>query len=648
LICQKTKLEAVGMTENNYKSIYFVEEFSPLLGKINGKIIALTPKVCYQLDKENIPYQIYEDFYNMFERKNCTKGYNQGKMFWIGAFDDYLRSKLTNSLDKKLNFVRLYGYYIEIMIDQFIISSRNILSVLNKEMPSKVYLVVAPRSQEDFDWRLYNAKGDVTVYILQVICQKLGLQYFLLRSNTEKAKSGSVFSKLNISPFRIIRTLGRIAKGMHTQIIYLLLWLKRRKLKKQNKFRRIIISSEGRLGNLYKKAVKAGHQILYHTMYGPKQYLFFRKRKENEIKDFYIDDRTKLLWEKLGKSCIKEFNLLEWINTQAGVDISEVLTPRFVYFLQNVCPIISLSARRYEKIFKEKKIDYVVCQYKILPSDFGLMAAATLYPEVFSMHVEHGGGESRYHKHYFTELPANIYVTSSKEEAVFYSEFFNSVNSDRIEVVAAKGWIERYKHEAKKTGVRFFKSTGDGKLNKSPKKIYYVPTPQSIQRFASSYPLCWYHHFHRNLCEHFAKLPQYNFFIKGLSGKDWIFKPLLDFLNDLGAPNIFYKEGDLRANLRRADRIITDYPSTPTFEARLMRLPVLSLYHESVGVRYTAQEIYGKTLVSFREVAQMTRHIDKFLASNPEEYIIPVEDNFLTPTLLDVLEHKNGNIRQYD
>jgi len=421
----------------------------------------------------------------------------------------------------------------------------------------------------------------------------------------------------------------------------LLLFFKRKRLKKEGRFRKFLIFREGWLGNFYKNATKSGHQVLCHTIAGSKRYPLFRKKgNKDEIKEFYLDDEAKLRWERITESCIKEFNPSEWPSREVGVDLSPILDERFIHFLQRICPIISATVRQYEETFKKEKIDYVLCQYKIFPSDFGVMSAATVSPDVSSVHIEHGSTEIEYHMHYFTEQPANIYVPSSKEEARFFEGFFNYDQTNKSKIIVARGWIDKYKGEAKKATDRFSKPTANSRL----KKVYYLPAVLLRQRFGTSYPLCWYHFLQRNLCKHFAKLSQYNFVIKGHSVAKWLNRPLLDFLKNLKAPNISYQEGNLLSNLRKADRVITDYPSTPTYEARLMGLPVLSLYHESINIRRTAQEAHGKTLVSFRQTDQMLEQIDRFLSSDPKEYIIPMENNYMNPTLLEIMEKSEVNV----
>jgi len=626
------------------ESIYFVENFSPLLRNIKGKIIALTPEVCYQFDKENIPYQTYEDFYDMRERKRYADKYHERMFLWMKDFDDYLKTKLADSLDKKINFVRLYGYYITSMIEQFIVGSKNILSVLNKEKPSKVYLVACSYSKRELNWELFIDKADLTSYLLSNICKQMNIPYAVISVDSVKLKSYFSYYKLRHLPHRIFRAFVRVTKGLHIKIIYTLVFFKRNNLIKKGRFKKILILREGWLGDLRQDAIKAGYQVLYNIIYRSRSYVFLNKRKINEINYFCLKDNVRYLWKEIGVNCIQEFNPSEWVSCEAGIDLGQILNERFLYFLQKVCPIISVTAKEYVRILKEGQIDYVVCPYKIYPSDFGAMAVATLLPEVFSVHIRHGGGEMETPLHHFTELPANIYVTPSKEEAIFYSKYFNYGNEDKVMVMVGRGWIGRYQKEADKILRKFSHSTMSEGSNRRPIKVYYLPAAISPQRLGSAYPLCWYYHLQKVLYEHFAKLSDYQFVIKVLHSRTWFFNSLLRFLKDLGAPNISYRDDDLVRNLRQAERVITDYPSSPTYEARLMGLPVLSLYYESISVRQTAKEVYGKTLVSFSKTDEMLAHIDRFLFSDPKEYIVPTKDNFSSPTILEILEQTQNEI----
>ena len=629
------------MSNNQELNLYFVESFTPMLRNLNGIIIALTPEVCYRLDKEGIVYQIFEDFYDMSKRKEYGKQYNKNLFSWIDSFDGYLKNQFTDSFDKKINFVKLYGFYIKNMLDSFIICSKNILETLNKLKPSKIFLITESHSEQNLDWRLFNEKPDLSSSLLPIICKQKNIHYSIISVKLENIKSDPIFIKLKFFLQRGFKKVKWLLNGIYTQTIYLLFLFKRKKVRSEGRLKVYLIVRDEWIGNFSKDAIKAGNQVLYHTIYGPKKYLFYRKRRKVEIKNFHLGENTATLWKKIGEKCIKEYNPSKWPNSKAGIDLSPILNNRFLYFLQKICPIINVTAKRYESMFKKAKIDFVVCSYTVSPSDFGVMAAATLNPKVVSIRTEHGGGEIQDPIWYFSEQPTNIYLTSSKEEAIFFEEFFNYDNTSRTEVTAGSVWIDRYRNEARKILHRFSKSPKWEYQDKNRMQVYYLPSIQYIQRFNITYTLCWYYHLQKALYKHFKKLHQYNFIIKipPLPWIKYLYSPLLKFLKDLKASNISYKKGDLVKNLREADRVITDYPSTPTYEARLMGLPVLSLYHESISVRQTAKQAYGKTLVMFKTTKEALKHINEFLLSNPEGYIVPMEDNYCSPTLLEILEN---------
>ena len=129
-------------------------------------------------------------------------------------------------------------------------------------------------------------------------------------------------------------------------------------------------------------------------------------------------------------------------------------------------------------------------------------------------------------------------------------------------------------------------------------------------------------------------MKDFDFIIKA-SGIPSISEPIRNFIDDEKFINIFYKEDDLVRNLRSADRVITDYPSTPTYEARLLGLPVLSLYHKRVSVRQSAERKYGKTLIPFETLQEACDLVDVFLSAPSEEYIIPMDSEFNSPSFLE-------------
>ena len=251
------------MNQPQADTLYFIEKFAPLVRDLKGTIIALAPGVCYQLDKENIAYQTYEDFYDLIERKQYAKECNRRKLSWFDSFDDYLKSKVAGPLDKKIDFVRLYGYSIVTLIDPFIIYSKNIFSVLNKKMPSRVCLITSPCSKIDFGKAFFTRKVDLSSCLLPIICKKNGIAYSVINVDPEKSTVDFPFRSKDFFR-RAFRAIGRTANNMHKQAVYLTFFFKRQQLRRAHKLKKFLILREDWLGDFYKTAAAAGHQVIFH------------------------------------------------------------------------------------------------------------------------------------------------------------------------------------------------------------------------------------------------------------------------------------------------------------------------------------------------------------------------------------------------
>ena len=71
---------------------YLVEAYSPNVKfDENSLIVALTPEVCYQLDKEGIKYSIIEDYYDEAELSTQEDEYYKSQLQWIGRLDEFLQ-----------------------------------------------------------------------------------------------------------------------------------------------------------------------------------------------------------------------------------------------------------------------------------------------------------------------------------------------------------------------------------------------------------------------------------------------------------------------------------------------------------------------------------------------------------------------------
>ena len=96
--------------------VYLVEEYHPdLKFDRDSLIVALTPAVCYQLDKSGIRYSIIEDYYDEVELLANEDKYYQSQLQWIDGLDEFLQSKLKELKELNLRLGEIYYYYLKSM-----------------------------------------------------------------------------------------------------------------------------------------------------------------------------------------------------------------------------------------------------------------------------------------------------------------------------------------------------------------------------------------------------------------------------------------------------------------------------------------------------------------------------------------------------
>ncbi len=603
----------------NDSCLYFIQKFDSSLYSLykgDGDIIALMPEVCYALDKKGIKYKILEDFYDFQDQKKYADGYFKRLSQWIDLFDKHIKDNIKDPSIKKIEFARLYGDHFKSMIDAVLVCCRNIEAVLNTMKPSKVHLIVEEselKFKED-PW-YFSQMQELHYFVLPLICKKLEISYTSSFANQESTTT-TLKPSNSMSMRKYIKYIFSRAKCMAKKIrnnfFYKLF------LFKNNGLCVILLHDDGWLGNLRKDFMRSGWNIYPPIIY------------DNDLNIQPDYSHLKELWAKISQECMQKFIPCQWVNEEAGVDLSGIFNERFEFFLKRICPFINQEAIKYSKIIEQKKIKYVVCPYKIHPSDFAMMTAATIKEGVLSVQVEHGAGEID-DIWIYSEQPANVYIPSSRECVEYFDLLFNHENKMNTKVIPGLTWAERYERENKRNKKKFLN-------RKVSKKIYYLPSCQGLQRFNSSYPLSWYYCFQRDLVKYFSELKKFDFIIKVCPSVRWLSDPIRRLIEDGHFSNIFYEDGDLVKNLRLADKVITDYPSSPTHEARLLGLPTLSLYHPRINVRQSAEVEYGKTLAPFKSFEEARRIIGDFLNSPPEEYIVPVDNEFASPKFIDAIK----------
>ena len=122
-------------------NLYILESYDPSLQFDDGVIVALTPEVCYHLDKKGIDYSIIEDHYDEHELFEDRYEYLQDQNVWFRDFDTFLKDNISILNIHGLNLASIYSFHLKNTVDTIIFKSYVLNRLFNKFNPSCVFFV---------------------------------------------------------------------------------------------------------------------------------------------------------------------------------------------------------------------------------------------------------------------------------------------------------------------------------------------------------------------------------------------------------------------------------------------------------------------------------------------------------------------------
>ncbi len=140
---------------------YLVEEWNPDIEfDEDSLIVALTPKVCYQLDKAGIKYSIIEDYYDEAELTVLEDEYHKSQLRWIESLDEFLQNNVKGLKELNLKLGTLYYYFLKtIVLDPLYIRCYTLNRLFEAIKPSSVVLLSPPAKEMPLDFTLQSNGG---------------------------------------------------------------------------------------------------------------------------------------------------------------------------------------------------------------------------------------------------------------------------------------------------------------------------------------------------------------------------------------------------------------------------------------------------------------------------------------------------------
>ena len=628
---------------------YLVERYSSDIDFDKGStVVALTPMVCYQLDKAGKKYSIIEDYYDEMKLAADVDKYYESQLQWIDSLDKFLRSNVKEVRDFNLKLGTMYYYFLKTMVlDSLYIRCYALKRFFEAVRPSSI-IFISPQTQEmplDFTLRYqyYDYGKSYYSQVIPIVCKEKNIPLTSVHLETsgkagKKPKSGRPFRDLLIWYGNKILPIDMLRR---TYFNYQYLSRRPFPKSKNRDGLNVFMLKLTHIGmDFVTRAVRKGYNVYQLSGNSILKYSSLSAMRCLDLKTEYKDTVAKVennsIWENTA-SLLESHDLIKLLNQRYRLDVSEIVLPKLKYFIAKVCPEILGYFKVFIKFYKEQDVDFAITPHEVSPIEFAALAAANYEERVRTVRISHGDDAHSVKFWRILELSQADILVSSNTEA---KEYFNSLRQ------AGNLPTTLYSSRHRLSDMeRISRLRETNKSNIKKNKIVYLPTLMmwdTRRMDGASYPDTWYYQFQKSLAEYFYTKRGYIFVLKGLPPSEAIYNPIPDFIRDNSFGNIEVATNPFSQHLFSADRVICDYPSTGFYESIAAGVPTICLYHRALIVRKSAIDYFGNLLKPFSDATEAVKHIDEFLNSAPELYTmtLDVEDN----GILDILEEAGRRV----
>lgn len=617
---------------------YLVEEYSPdIKFDSDSAIVALTPKVCYQLNKAGIRYAIIEDYYDEVSLSAEVDEYLKSQFQWIKSLDEFLQDNVPEVKGLNLKLGTIYYSYIKRMVlDPLYIRCYALNKLFEAIKPSSITFISHPSEEMPLDFSLQSKGKSYYSQVIPILCNEKSIPLVpvfvepdgkAIKEIKSFRREGNLISWLGGKLYNKSATVRRA----HFSYKY----FSKRSLTKQRNPEglNIFMLKLAHIGTDFViDAMRKGYNVYQLSDGLILKYTSLGARGCSRVR---IEHRDKAegknsIWENTA-NILEGHDLIKRVNERYQLDVSAIVLSRLKYFVSRVCPEIIAYLKEFVEFYKKAEIDFVITPHEVSPIEFAAVAAANHQEHAKTVCISHG--EVVYSSDWWRILELvhhDICIVASVEEKGYYRHLCQKNNLSN-ELYSSPDRL-RY---ARKIG--YLRESNKSNIKKS--RIIYLPTVMmwdARRMEGDSYPDTWYYEFQKSLIKYFSTKGRYTFVWKGLPPSDSIYNPIPNFIRDNSFSNIEVATNPFPQHLLTADRVICDYPSTGFSEAIVAGVPTMSLYPRALILRKSAVDYFGNLLKSFSDIPEAIKHIDEFLNSDPELYktTIDVEDNHI----LDILE----------
>ena len=626
--------------DNSWKGkmkYYLVEAYSPEFKiKNNSHVVALTPLASYQLDKAGIKYSILEDYYDEAEFLREEEVYFNDQLTWFDNFDNFLFDIFPEAKTKNLKLATSYYFYIKDMVDSLILRCKVVNIFLNKVRPKSIIYISTNWKEDSISSAeyplLFRKSQSLFSRLMPMFCKKYDIDFQrIISGETESLENIHIGNKDVITRIKNSLKASKYVKHLWHSYKTFSINSMFRKSFKNHKYNILFLKSPGFVKDIMKEAQQEGHGIYY-------------KRDNDIIKQFFpyhkvvgriysnITSVPKYDIENLSKE-IEKTDILDWINDYCGINVSAIILPRILYFINSFCQQFISLIDKYVAFYNDNQIDMVFTPHMVSVDEYAAIVATRYAEKTRSVCLQHGdeafdlkmwdfGEYAPYHIYFSTNYEREEYIKHRIELGNLGTKVFQYPN--RYEI------LPKINRPKKKRG-----SPADQKT------LVYVPIMYQWDNTfwnEARVPDTWYFSWHKELLKFFGSRKDFNFIWKGIPASNELYDPIPNLINDRGYRNIKYATEPFVKWIKKADLVLLDYPSTALHEGAASWLRVMSLYYAPFNVvRESALGSFGKSLQPFNNFDEGITKIADFLNSNPDDFIVSIPYFETSVSVLDVM-----------
>ena len=387
-------------------NLYILESYDPSMQFDGGAIVALTPEVCYHLDKKGIEYNIIDDYYDEDKFIEDREAFLQDQNNWFTDFDKFLKKSVDILNMHDLNLASIYSTYIKLnVVDPLIFKSHILKSLFDEFNPSCIIFVKLPSKKKELTNHLGYTDKSVYAHLISLFCENYSITLIEYWGYSAKNEMNMVLRRDKAHPdiwkyisgcFQMLRGIFIKKKQKNTLNILQLNFA-------YNGFE-VIKNSFIKGHNTY---LLAGNKVLKFHRFGFKT--FDIKHSDGNAKYKFYD------WNQAAQ-LLETNELINWINEKCFLDVSEIVLPNLKHFVLNICPDLLQHYMSFLNFYESESIDVVVSPYMQSTTEIAAIEAANKCEHTKTICVEHGDGILKSSFWRLKELTTfDILIVSDKE-----------------------------------------------------------------------------------------------------------------------------------------------------------------------------------------------------------------------------------------